>query len=232
MIDLLLAEAALLSERIARSLLWRLPESRAILTRPAYPGESARAAEFDRIEEALLWCGWFAQDRETLAQAREAWDDAVSFRWQLVLRANRFKRATDANHERALAMYRAACLFDPSRRVRFWTFAKYRSTKAVQRHHGAMERPVRLPHDAAEQGVEVQAARVLDSTLGACSSPYEYEPTWLAWALDQLSPRLRRVTALRTQGKSLSSIAEILHVTPAHVAALERSAIETLRALR
>jgi hypothetical protein len=225
-IDVLLAEAAMLAERTTRALLWRIPEARDILTRPAYPGETDRAAEYDRIESALLWCGWFAQDQATLAQAREVWDEAVALRWRLVI-GRGFRRATDRGQERALATYRAACLYDPSRGLRFWTFAKYRSGKSSQQHRFAMESPVRIPHDAAERGCQVYAV-----IQEAADSKIEYEPTWLAWALDQLSPRLKRVVMLRRDGESLAAIAVLLHVAPADVATLERRAIKALQSLR
>jgi RNA polymerase sigma factor (sigma-70 family) len=138
-----------------------------ILRRKPDRAERTRAGAVDRLESAVEAVWKASKDEPTLKQrarqAKGAWAQAESLRWQLAMSGRRiahgearklagpFMDEEDLVQEGYIGLLRAAKRFDPDRGIRFSTYARWwvraQMTRAID-HTG---RPVRLPGCAVEQ---------------------------------------------------------------------------------
>ncbi len=151
------ARQALKGARAAEDILKKRPDR----------AERTRAGAVDRLEAAVeaTWKESKADAslRLVARQARTAWAQAESLRWQLAMSGRRiahgearklagpFMDEEDLVQEGYIGLLRAAKRFDPDRGIRFSTYARWwvraQMTRAID-HTG---RPVRLPGCAVEQ---------------------------------------------------------------------------------
>jgi len=138
-----------------------------ILARTPRRAEKTKAGAVSRLEEAIeaVWTASKTDEsiRERAATAKQAWDEAEMHRWSLAMSGKRiahgearklagpFMDEADLVQEGYIGLLRAAKRFDPDRKIRFSTYARWwvraQMTRAID-HNG---RPVRLPGGAVEQ---------------------------------------------------------------------------------
>jgi len=145
----------------------QIPLAQEILGRRPRRTEKTKAGAISRLGEAieLVWTA-SKDDRSIRAPARaakQAWDEAEAYRWNLAMSGRRiahgearklagpFMDEADLVQEGYIGLLRAAKRFDPDRKIRFSTYARWwvraQMTRAID-HNG---RPVRLPGGAVEQ---------------------------------------------------------------------------------
>jgi len=138
-----------------------------ILARAPRRAEKTKAGAVSRLEEAIeaVWTASRSDGsiREKAKIAKQAWDEAEMHRWSLAMSGKRiahgearklagpFMDEADLVQEGYIGLLRAAKRFDPDRKIRFSTYARWwvraQMTRAID-HNG---RPVRLPGGAVEQ---------------------------------------------------------------------------------
>jgi RNA polymerase sigma factor (sigma-70 family) len=157
-----IAEEILQLESELRELLSRMPS----LERPRRRNGRGRtrAGDVDRIEEAVNAIKDAEADPELVQLAAAKWEEAERLRWQLALsavavarrEARRLRRGagslteTDLVQEATLGLLAAAKRFEPSRGIRFATYARWWARAAITR---AIDRArvVRMSGAACEQ---------------------------------------------------------------------------------
>ena len=138
-----------------------------ILARTPRRAEKTKAGAVSRLEEAIeaVWTASRTDEsiRAAASAAKQAWDQAEMQRWSLAMSGKRiahgearklagpFMDEADLVQEGYIGLLRAAKRFDPDRKIRFSTYARWwvraQMTRAID-HNG---RPVRLPGGAVEQ---------------------------------------------------------------------------------
>ncbi len=172
--EMALAEAALRAEEKARTILERVPETRAAAEEAATKGRRAERREL--IEKALD----SAEDSPAARRAHRAWDEATERCWQLAqsgLDLARFEcgrrhvRAPMSNRdllqEALIGLFEAACRFEPSRGLCFSTYARWwvRAHLNVVCQHGLSA--VRVPDSATRELRRLHRARRVLQALGS-----------------------------------------------------------------
>jgi len=166
--EIAIAEAIHRAEARAKDALDAVPAAQDVLQRIPGRVERTRAGMVDRLEEAveLVWKEFKGGNKELAIAARAsraAWAHAESLRWELAMSGRRiahgearklsgpFMSEEDLIQEGYIGLLRAAKRFEPGRKIRFSTYARWwvraQMTRAID-HTG---RPVRLPGCAVEQ---------------------------------------------------------------------------------
>ena len=155
------------AEARALELIAEVPLAQMILNQTPRRAEKTKAGAVARLEEAIeaIWEASMKDDslREIARAAKGAWAEAESHRWSLAMSGRRiahgearklagpFMDEADLVQEGYIGLLRAAKRFDPDRKIRFSTYARWwvraQMTRAID-HNG---RPVRLPGGAVEQ---------------------------------------------------------------------------------
>lgn len=143
-------------------------EAEAALGRGVTRVYRTRAADVERLEEAIEAAGRVAERRPALRRrverAREAWNRAQDLRWRLAMsaahvvapEARKVAAASrvdveDLVNEGYIGLLRAATRFDPRRGVRFPTYARWWARAQMTRAVDQGGRDIRLSGGAVEQ---------------------------------------------------------------------------------
>jgi len=203
-----IAQHILEIEARVREIITPVPAAAAILK--AHTGRTGRtrAAAVDRLEAALDACEAAGARRAALREARAQWKEAGDLRWKLALSATRvaYREARrlaanpvlseqDLVQEGLIGLLGAAKRFEPSKDIRFATYARWwvraQMTRAID-----LGRTVRLSAGACEQ------LRNLRKKIRA------YESAGVPWSASDLASDLaldpERVRRLLGVGAALS----------------------------
>ncbi len=202
----------LAAEMRAEEWLRDVPTAREILFGGRRRAERTRAGRVSRLENAILET-WRLSEKEpsirvVARQARGAWAEAEQLRWSLAMSGKRiahgearklagpFMDECDLVQEGYIGLLRAAKRFEPSRGIRFSTYARWwvraQMTRAID-HTG---RPIRLPGCAVEQTRNLRKAMKT------------FEDAGEGWTVSQLAQEVgievRRAQFLLSHGRTIS----------------------------
>ena len=200
------------AESRALELIAGIPVAVEILGRTPKRAEKTKAGEVARIEEAIE-AVWETSQREPSLReaargAKAAWAEAEMYRWNLAMSGRRiahgearklagpFMDEADLVQEGYIGLLRAAKRFDPDRKIRFSTYARWwvraQMTRAID-HNG---RPVRLPGGAVEQ---TRNLRKVIQEFELAGQPYTIGDLAREVGIEE-----RRARFLLQQGKTVS----------------------------
>jgi RNA polymerase nonessential primary-like sigma factor len=204
--------AILAAEMRAEEALREVPLAREVLYGGRRRAERTRAGRVTRLETAIVET-WKASEREAglrgvARRARAAWAEAEQMRWSLAMSGRRiahgearklagpFMDEADLVQEGYIGLLRAAKRFEPSRGIRFSTYARWwvraQMTRAID-HTG---RPIRLPGCAVEQTRNLRKAMKT------------FEDAGETWTVSQLAFEVgidvKRAQFLLSHGRTIS----------------------------
>lgn len=161
-----LAHRILEAQARAYEALAEVPAARKVADRKPSRKERTRAGEVDRLQKAVEHAKKLAAEdpsvRDAVRRAVEAWNEAETLTWQLAAtgvdvargEARKLGRPTamaDLLQEGFIGLYQAAKRFDPTRDIRFSTYARWWVRAEMTRSIDRGGRPIRLPGAVVEQ---------------------------------------------------------------------------------
>ncbi len=202
----------LAAEMRAEEAIREIPEAREVLYSGRRRAERTRSGRVTRLETAIR-LSWQLSETDMrwklpVRRARAAWAEAEGLRWSLAMSGRRiahgearklagpFMDEADLVQEGFIGLLRAAKRFEPSRGIRFSTYARWwvraQMTRAID-HTG---RPIRLPGCAVEQTRNLRKAMKTFDDAG--------ESYTLADLAAEVGIDLKRAQFLMSHGRTLS----------------------------
>ena len=189
-----------------------LEVTRPFLRRRRKGSERTRAGDIDALGRAVEALRVAAKADPALKprdrEARAAWKRAEDLRWELAMSASRiawgeakklagaFMDLEDLAQEGFVGLLRAAARFDPSRNIRFATYARWWVRAQMTRAVDTSGRTVRLPGCAVEQTRNLRKAMI------------DYDRLGIAWTISDIATEVglevERAEFLLSRGPTVS----------------------------